>query len=261
MSKKKEQVKYNPKYSDLKRLRKLKNALVGKSIFWLTIVYIFFVTVMFGCVVFGGALDTKDFISDDGNLVAMFVCCGSFMSLFPFAVNQVMPMTAEDSAKQRGALKGCPSVADALIMMPVKKVDAVKLSFRYYLVPLMLDAAIIVVSNIYCMIFPEFEIAKGSVAATTFFLGLMMFLMYLAFFNQKFKEALRAILVVAGIGFYVVWFGTMIGFLDKFFAIKFVISFAGIPSIVFIVLVVVAIILIQKLYTEKEVVKTAWIDA
>ena len=43
--------------------------------------------------------------------------------------------------------------------------------------------------------------------------------------------------------------------------IKFVISFAGIPSIVFIVLVVVAIILIQKLYTEKEVVKTAWIDA
>lgn len=261
MSKKKEQVKYNPKYSDLKRLRKLKNALVGKSVFWLTIVYTFFIVVMFGCVVFGGAFDTKDFIDGDGNLVGMFICCGAFMSIFPFAVNQIMPMNTEDTAKQRGALKGCPSVADALMMMPVKKIDAVKLSFRYYLIPLLLDAVIIIVSNIYCMIFPEFEIAKGSVAAVTFFLGLMMLLLYLSFFNQKFRNSLKTILIIVGIAFYVVWFGTMIGFLDKLFAVKLVVAFAGIPSIIYIALVVTAVILIQKLYTEKEVVKTAWIDA
>lgn len=261
MSKKKEQVKYNPKYSDIKRLRKIKNALVGKSIIWLTVVYIIFTAIMFGCIVFGGALDTKDFLEGDGNLVGMFICCGAFMSIFPFAVNSVIPNSSEDSAKQRGAMNGCPSVAEAIMMMPVKKVDAVRLSFRYFLIPMLLDVAILIISNVYCIIFPEFEIAKGSVAAVTFFLGIMMVLMYFAFFNSKFKEMLKSMLVIAGVAFYVVWFGTMLGFLDKVFALKVVQSFAGIPAIIYAVIAAVAIILIQKLYTEKEVLKTAWIDA
>ena len=263
MAKVKEQVKFNPSWSEVKRLSATKNAIAPENKF-INIILTLLAGVMVGFLAFGCLFDPADFIEDGFESVGAFAFSGIFMLLFGFALNTSLPATALFSRKtekqQAAAMGGCVNMYETFMHMPMKKITLYKHSFRHYAFFMILGSLPCIIMNAAILFIPELAAIKSIASLTTFLEGFFILAMYLAYFGvfNMNKKAVSACFTVSVVLFYVVWFGCMFGWLNFVAEIKFLTALAGIPCIFITVLVIAAIFAIEKLYLEKREANGAW---
>ncbi|MBQ8724316.1 MAG: hypothetical protein IJY74_01420 [Oscillospiraceae bacterium] len=262
MAKVKEQVKFNPSWSEVKRLGRTKKAIAPENNI-LTIILILLAGVMVGFLAFGCLFDPAEFIEDGHESVGAFAFSGAFMLLFVFALNTTLPATSlfrNTEKQQAAAMGGCVNMYETFMHMPMKKVTLYKQSFRHYAFFMIAGSLPSVILNGAVLFIPELAAIKGIAALTTILYGFMLLAFYFAYFGvfNMSKKTVNACFTVSIVLFYVVLFGCMFGWMNFVAEIKFLTALAGIPSICITVLVIAAIFAIEKLYLEKREANGAW---
>lgn len=258
----KEQVKYNPKYSDVKRADRVKYAITGKGLIAGNIFCMLFFLLMSAFNIIGGAVDTEEFLEGGGETLSVFLFSG-VMFLFAFySMNTCINSNTANAKQYRTALKGCPGISEVLMTLPVTKLTAYRVSFRYFTVCLLGVGVNLIVMNIYCLVIDGFECALGVVSAMSIICPVVLFVLYITMFgvislNSKTIGRLNSVVLII---YYIVWIGSIAGVFNKFYALEFMHAPAGVPSLVFVVLVIAAIFVIEKAYVEKKAKEAAWFN-
>lgn len=258
--KKKEQVKYNPSYSNVKRTRKVFRCLIGKTNIAISIVYVVMALLMLAACVFGAIFDTKDFL-EDKSILPTFCCSSAFMAFMLFALNNCIPNNPAAASKARGNLDGCATITETMMHLPIRKIDAYKLSFRTF----MIAAAFVFFSslfpNVMIVIDDRFEVVKGTLGVwgtTAVVFILVSYLLSFYVLRNLSEKARGVILSAVLIIYYIIWIGLMTGFAYKLIDIDMFGFLSGYVGIALTIVCVVAIVVIQKTVVEKRAAKTAW---
>ncbi len=262
MAKVKEQVKFDPEWSEVRRLRKTKDAIAPENNF-VSGFFAFFAALMIGFLAFSCWFDTEEFIADGFESVGAFAFSGVFMLLFLFALQTSLPakgLFRKTEKMQQSALGGCVNLYETFMHMPMKKITLYKHSFRHYVFFMIAGSLPCILMNAAILFMPELEAIKGIAALMTILEGFFMLALYFAYFGvfNMNKKAVSACFTVSVVLFYIVWFGCMFGWLNFVAEIKFFTALAGIPSICITLLVIAAVTAIEKLYLEKREANGAW---
>lgn len=258
----KEQVKFNPKWSETKRIDKARLAIVGRQNTVLWTICLGFAALMIGFLVFGSLFDTEEFISD--NVLGVFVGGSAFMSFMMFAGSTILPMGKvldRTERMQKSMLGGCVTLVNTFMHLPVKKVSAYKQSFGYFSVLLFFASAPCIFLNVMILLDDRFTGAvAGSSAVISIAISvilLMFYLIYSSMWKMKGKGSsyfCTAMIIV----FYLIWVGSMSSFMDAVFELTWLQALAGVPALCITAAAVLFIILAQKLYVEKKQANAAW---
>lgn len=263
MAKVKEQVKFDPAWSEVKRLGKTKSAIAPENKI-VNIALTIFAGVMVGFLAFDCLFDPSAFIEDGFESAGAFAFSGVFMLFFAFALNTSLPATALYSRKtekrQAAAMGGCVNLYETFMHMPMTKLTLYKHSFRHFAFFMIAGSLPCIIMNAAVLFVPELAAIKGIAALITLLEGFFIFALYLAYFGvfNMNKKAVSACFTVSIVLFYIVWFGCMFGWLNFLTEIKLLTALAGIPSICVTILVIAAIAAVEKLYLEKREEKGAW---
>lgn len=261
MSKKvKEQVKYNPSYSSLQRTTKVFKALIGNTnrrlcVFYLILV-IFMVITSSCWVIF----DTKDFLEDGAT--SMFGYVITFMAFTLFALNSCIPNTdTKTQETARSNVRGCATVGEAMMHLPISKLDVYRLSFRSYLMFMLFSSIHVAVLNIMDIADERFESAAASTGLLNLIYVSLCICTYMTMFNvfKKMNDKTKSgLLIGLLLIFYVAWMLPMLGIAKNIFELPVFGFFAGIPGIIMLICTYAAVIIIQKTVVEKRAASTAW---
>lgn len=260
--KKKEQVKYNPSLSSVKRFGKARGAVIGRQTMVLTLIYGIISIVILALYISGFFLG-KD--ASEGGAATSSVCLTtSFFGIFLFMFNSSIPSDKQDLDTARGALSGgCASVSEVFMHMPVTKLDIYKHSFKYFILAEVVVLAGSIASNIAMAVTDKYEVFAGMSAMTSILSATMILFVYLfmfKIFKNIPKKVEKTLTIIGVIIFYIVWFGTMIFEDASAKAVEILAPLAGIPALCISIVTFIAVLLIHKLYTEKRVANTAWYD-
>ncbi|MDE6021041.1 MAG: hypothetical protein K2H01_08620 [Ruminococcus sp.] len=257
MAKVKEQVKYNPKWSDVKRVNRARMDIVGRTSIVFTILFGVFLLLTTGVMLFSVFDDAKEFFEDGFQSVASIAFGGIFMALAIFAINSTLPFMrmAKNIEKQKAMLGGCVNIYETFMSMPIRKVSLFRQSFMYYCFILFVEIVPSIILNIIILLNPELRFAGGMVTIITIAAVAFSVIMYSAVFGIFGKSKVyTGVLIV----FYILWMGSIFGFFDKFVMAKPLCAVAGIPCICFAVIGIIAVIAIEKLYIEKREMNAPW---
>ncbi len=261
MSKVKEQVKYNPSHSLKKRADKVKYAVSGKTTTAFNVFFIVFALIMLGCVIIGSILD-KDFLKGDGSILMMFMCNTCFMIFMAFMVNGIFP--ANKAQKQTAANQdGCWSIYKLYSHLPLTKLSVVKTSFKYFFMGLTAINLTLIALNIYVYVIDGYEIAKGVLGAMSVAFAVVFVTIYFFNFSKYIKEPSKLfsnIVTIVVIGFYILWWGSILDLLVSVYDLKIFEILGGIPAIIITVLSQIVIMAIEKFYIEKKSKGASWND-
>lgn len=263
MAKIKEQVKYNPKWSDVKRIDAARIAIVGKPNIVFSILFSAFALLMIGVMMIGVILNPREFFKDDFQNIASVAFSGTFMAFVVFILNSTLPffrISKTLDSKQKAMLGGCVNISETFAHMPIKKVSLFKQSFIYYCLMLLITTLPCIVLNIIIMLNPTLHFAGGMVTVATIAIFTFEFIMYFANFGilGKNENLLKLLVKCSFVVYYIFWMGAMLGFFDSLVMAEPLCALAGIPCICFIVIGLAAIIIIEKLYVEKHESITPW---
>lgn len=263
MAKVKQQVKYNPKWSEVKRVDAARVAIVGNANIVLSIIFTAFALLMIGVMIISVILNPKAFFEDDFQSIASVAFSGTFMTFAVFALNSTLPffrISKGLDAKQEAMLGGCVNISKTFAHMPIKKVSLFKQSFRYYCLMLLITVLPCIALNIVIILNPELHFAGGMVSVATIAILTFEFIMYFANFGVlgKNENLLKLLVKCSFVVYYIFWIGAMFGLFDRFVMAKPLCALAGIPCICFAVIIVAAIIVIEKLYVERHESITPW---
>lgn len=263
MAKVKQQVKYNPKWSEVKRVDAARVAIVGNANIVLSIIFTAFALLMIGVMIISVILNPKAFFEDDFQSIASVAFSGTFMTFAVFALNTTLPffrISKGLDAKQEAMLGGCVNISKTFAHMPIKKISLFKQSFRYYSLMLFITTLPCILLNIIIMSDPELHFAGGMVTVATIAIFTFEFIMYFANFGilGKNENLLKLLVKCSFVVYYVFWIAAMWGFCDSFVMAEPLCVLAGIPCICFVVIGLAAIIIIEKLYVEKHAGVTSW---
>lgn len=263
MAKVKEQVKYNPKWSDVRRVNATRKAVTGQSNTVLTIVFFIISLVMMGIVLVSIIFDPEELFEDGFQSVSSMTFSGTFMSFFIFALNSSLPflrMVNNSETKQKAMLGGCVSIFETFLHIPVKKVSLFRQTFRYFCVFLFFGTAPGIALNICVMLKPELHYAGGMASVSTIVAALFIVGMYCVNFGilGAKKDVMQKVYGVAIAVFYIFWLGCMLGFFDEFIMSEPLCAIAGLPCIILAVLCIAAVFAVEKLYVEKREKNASW---
>lgn len=262
MAKVKEQVKYNPKWSDVKRVNRARMDIVGRTSIVFTILFGVFLLLTTGVMLFSVFDDAKEFFEDGFQSVASIAFGGIFMALAIFAINSTLPFMrmAKNIEKQKAMLGGCVNIYETFMSMPIRKVSLFRQSFMYYCFILFVEIVPSIILNIIILLNPELRFAGGMVTIITIAAVAFSVIMYGAVFGilGKNKAFIGKVYTGSLIVFYIFWMGCILGFFDKFIMAKPLCALAGIPCICFAVIGIIAVIAIEKLYIEKREMSASW---
>lgn len=262
MAKVKEQVKYNPKWSDLRRVNGARIDIVGRSSMVFTIIFSIFSLFMMGVMLFSISLGTKEFFEDGFQSIASMSFSGIFMAFFVFTLNSTLPFMriSKNLEKQKAILGGCINIYETFRTMPIRKVSIYKQSFIYYCFMLFVGTFPSIILNIIIIMNPELRFAGGMVTVITIASVLFSVVMYCAVFGilGKNDTFISKFYTGALIVFYVLWMGCVFGFFDEFVMAEPLCVLAGVPCICFTVFGIAAVIAIEKLYVEKREINASW---
>lgn len=261
MSKKvKEQVKYNPSYSSLKRTTKVFKALIGNTNRWVCVLYLILVIFMIIASSCWVIFDTKDFLEDGAK--SMFGYVITFITFTLFALNSCIPNTdTKTQETARSNVRGCATVGEAMMHLPITKLDVYRLSFRSYLMFMLFSSIHIAVLNIMDIADERFEAAAASTGLLNLIYAALCICTYMTVFNvfKKVSDKTKSGLLIGLILiFYVAWILPMIGIAEKVFELPVFGFFAGIRGIIMLICTYAAVIIIQKTVVEKRAASTAW---
>lgn len=262
MVKVKEQVKYDPKWSDVKRVNAARMDIVGRTSIVLTIIFGIVSLLMSGVMICSVFMDDKEFFEDGFQGVASMAFSGTFIAFFIFTLNSTLPFMrmAKGFEKQKAMLGGCVNIYETFAHMPIRKVSLFKQSFRYYCFMLFMETVPSIILNITILMNPELSFAGGMVTVITIASVVFSVIMYGAVFGilGKNKTSIGKFYTGALVVFYILWMGCMFGFFDEFVMAEPLCVLAGIPCICFAVIGIVSVILIEKLYVEKHEINASW---
>ncbi len=262
MRKKKEQVRYNPAWSAVKRADRTKFAITGGYLRWITLFYIVLglsmAVLLIKMVFHAVSLDTAEYEED--YMAAMNMCNAAFMFFFVYMLNAVMPGSRK--TESRSKVDGCQFLYKVFACMPVKRVTIVKLSFRYFITMATFNLGMMLLANGLTLFLPVFDPTKGSIAIISMLLALVQLALYWGQFSSYCrKRSARSILSVAGlIVFYIFWFGFMNGAFDRLFELEAVRAMAGVPAILVCVAAYAAVWIIEKAVIETKAASSSWMD-
>lgn len=262
MAKVKEQVKFDPSWSEVKRLRKTKDAIAPANRV-LTVIMTLLACFMVGFLTYMCWFQPADFIDDGHESVGAFAFSGMFMLLFAFALNTTLPATSlfRNTEKQQAAIAGgCVNLYETFMHMPMKKITLYKHSFRHFAFFMIAGSLPCVLLNLAIIFIPELEPVKCIAGLMTILEGFMLLAFYFAYFGvfNMSKKSVNACFTVSIVLFYIAWFGSMFGILSFVERIRFLAAITGVPCICVTLLVIAAIIAIEKLHLEKREAKGAW---
>lgn len=262
MAKVKEQVKYNPKWSGIKRVDVSRIDIVGRSSIALTIIFGIFSLFMPFIMIFSIFTDAKEFFEDGFQSVASIAFGGIIVAFFVFTLNSTLPFLRMSKTvdKQKAILGGCVNIYETFAHMPIRKVSLFKQSFIYYCFMLFIEIVPSIILNIAILMNPELRFAGGMVAVITIAAVVFAFIMYGAVFGifGKSRASIGKFYTVALAVFYILWMGCIFGFFDEFVMAEPLCALAGVPCICFAVFGIIAVIAIEKLYVEKRETNAAW---
>lgn len=261
MSKKvKEQVKYNPAYSSVKRTNKVFKALVGNTNRWVYVLYVILIIIMFVVSTCWAIFDSEDFIED--NATSMFGFMITFLAYTLFALNSCIPNTDTKTQKTaRNNLHGCAHVSEVMMHLPISKTDVYRLSFRAYLASMIFPVCHILILNIMDIIDERFEAVAASTGLLNLIYVSLCICIYMTMFNVFKKmsdKTKRGLLIGLLLIFYVAWMLPLLGIAKNIFELPVFGFFAGIPGIIMLICTYAAVIIIQKTVVEKRTASTAW---
>lgn len=258
--KKKEQVKYNPSYSNVKRTKKVFRCLIGKTNIVISIVYVVMALLMLAACVFGAIFDTKDFLEDRSTLPT-FCCTSAFMAFMLFTLNSCIPNDPAAASKARGNLDGCATITETMMHLPIRKIDTYKLSFRSFMISSAFVFFSSVFPNVMIIIDDRFEVVKGTLGVwgTTAVVFILVSYLLSFYVIRGLSEKARGVILSATlIIYYIIWIGLMTGFAYKLIDIDIFGFLSGYVGIALSLICVIAIVVIQKAVVEKRAEKTAW---
>lgn len=258
--KKKEQVKYNPSYSNVKRTKKVFRCLTGKTNIVISIIYVVIALLMLTAAVFGAIFDTKDFLEDKTTLPT-FCCTSAFMAFMLFTLNSCIPNDPATASKARGNLDGCATITETMMHLPIRKIDAYKLSFRSFMMASVFVFISSVFPNVMIIIDDRFEVVKGTLGVWGTTAAVFILVSYLLSFYviRGLSEKARGVILSATlIIYYIIWIGLMTGFAYKLIDIDMFGFLSGYVGIALSLICVITIVAIQKAVVEKRAEKTAW---
>lgn len=258
--KKKEQVKYNPSYSNVKRTKKVFRCLIGKTNIAISIVYVVMALLMLAAAVFGAIFDTKDFLEDKSTLPT-FCCTSAFMAFMLFTLNSCIPNDPAAASKARGNLDGCATITETMMHLPIRKIDTYKLSFRSFMIASVFVFFSSVFPNVMIIIDERFETVKGTLGVwgTTAVVFILVSYLLSFYVIRGLSEKARGVILSATlIIYYIIWIGLMTGFAYKLIDIDMFGFLSGYVGIALSLICVIAIVIIQKAVVEKRAEKTAW---
>lgn len=260
MSKKvKEQVKYNPEFSSVKRTKKVFKALIGKTNRWVCVFYLIFVIFMVIGSSCWAVFDSVDFLKD--NDTSMFGYVIMFMSFTLFALNSCIPNDIKTQESARGNVHGCATVGEAMMHLPITKLDVYRLSFRAYFAFMVFPAIHITIINIMHIVDERFETVTASTGLLNLIYAVLSLCAYLTTFNvfRKVSNEIKSgLLITLLLIFYVVWILPMFEIFKKIFELPVFSIFAGISGLIMLVCTFATVIIIQKTVVEKRAASTAW---
>ena len=263
MAKVKEQVKYNPKWSDERRVNAARKAVSGQSNAVMTIVFFIFSLILLGVVFVSIIINPEELFEDGFQSVSSMTFSGTFMSFFIFALNSSLPflrMVNNVEAKQKAMLGGCVSIFETFQHMPVKKISLFRQTFRYFCVFLFFGIAPGIALNVCVMLKPGLHYAGGMASVSTIVAVLFAAGIYCAnfgIFGAKKESVQKAFGVILAV-FYIFWIGCMLGFFDEFILSEPFCAIAGLPCIILAVLCIAVVFAVEKLYVEKREKNASW---
>lgn len=259
MSKKpKQQVKYNPDWSEVKRADKVKYAISGNSAKWGNLVFLLIPLLFLVITVIASVFETKDFVSDSD--VVLF-CYNIFLLLvFLFVFNAVMPPTKSENQAQ-SQKDGCFSVYKLYTHLPVKKIAVAKMSFRYFIFGAAISLVTCVFINFMAVINSDYDSLKSTVGLISVFISVFLVTEHIYFFRQycmktKKSRFLRIEMVVL----YIFWVASNFGILNDFYSLECFRILGGYVGIAVALAAFVTIIVVQKAYFEKKIKEGSWND-
>lgn len=261
MAKTKEQVKYNPRLSAQRRLSKVKRAISPANTVF-TLIFVVLAGINMGIMGYDVFFEADSVLTDVSETIGI-VFSSMFILLFIFVMNVTLPSsfhTPINQKQQQAFSKGCVYIHEVLAHMPVTKVMLYRQSFRGYLffmvgssVPVIILNILIIISNTYDAIAPYTVIA-------TVMEAFVMVLFYLGYFCIFYKNVklMKKLLTIGVAIFYIVWFGSMFGFLDFLANFETLGVIAGVPSLCITLAAIAAVIIIEKCVLEKKAVNAPW---
>ncbi len=255
----KEQVKYNPSYSSVKRTNKVFKALIGNTNRWVYVLYVILIIFMFIVSTCWAVFDSADFIEDDST--SMFGYMLTFFAITLFTINSCVPNNdTKTQEKARGTVNGCAAVSEVMMHLPITKLDAYRLSFRSYLASMTFPICHILILNIMSVVDERFEAVAVSTGLLNLIFVIFNVFIYLTFFNVlKLSDKTKGhLLHIFFLTFEAVWILSMFKTGKEILELPVFKVFAGIPGIVMLICMCAAVIIIQKKVVEKRAASTAW---
>lgn len=263
MAKVKEQVKYNPDWSETKRVEKVRRALAGPSNMGVAIAFTVLAGLMFGFLVFGCIFDPADFFEDGVEELCVFGCGGVFMLFMLFMLHTALPFSKNVNAMdraQRNIAKGSYRFVDTYMHLPVRRVALYKQSFRPFFLMMLLGSLPGLFINVMVQIRPLLDFAKGFAAMMCIVLPVLFTVYYMVYFGvlRLNKKTATKVCTVVFVLFYVIWMGSMFDVFHAVYDWEVLRMLAGVPSICVNAVLLAAVAVMQKLYAEKKQIYAAW---
>ncbi len=261
MAKQKQQVKYNPKLSAVRRADKAKYAIGGKAQYLCNAVFAGLGLLMIFFYIFFCIFDTAEEIANDTGAFLIFMCNAAFMLFFMYAFNALMP--PNNKTQNNTKVDGCLFVYKLFCHLPVTKLTIVKLSYRYFAVMSTLITLISMIGNVMLLCMEKLDPVRGHIGLMTLTLAIALVVIHVSGFSafyRKRSKAIEILLPVVLILFYVIWFGSMLNFFAPFYELPAVRALGGVPGIVIALAAYVFSWIYEKQIVEKKAAKSSWRD-
>lgn len=256
MAKVKEQVKFNPKYSEAKRVDKVRYAITGNLIKIINAIYIIIALSML-LVFFIEVIDNKNEAKD---LISIFMTNGMMMLLF-ISLYNIITVPNKKAQKNNSKIDGCVFAYSLFTHLPVKKISLLKMSFRYYLLSISSIFILSIIFNIAVMVNDTFSYLKGAVGFNCTFLTLVAVMYYFSIFPYYFKKRNEKTSKYTGIAlllFYLFWFATTTSIIEKIYDYASIEALGGPVSLIISLVSFIVIIVYQKKVVEKKTETSSW---
>lgn len=261
MAKQKEQVKYNPKLSDVRRADKAKYAVTGNYLYACNAVFIVIGLLMSCVFILGGIFGGVEYVEEDADSVIMFISNAAFMLFFLYACNAILP--ANKQTQNSSKIDGCLFIYKLFCHMPVTQLTIVKLSFRYFTLMTSVVCSVLTAGNLLVLCTDRFAPVSGHIGFISFMLAVAMVTLHYNGFRQYSKGLSKKASIINAIAiavFYLLWFGSMMNLFDPVFAHPVVKALGGIPGLAVIAAAYIWVLIYQKTVVEKKAALSSWRD-
>ncbi len=260
MAKQKEQVKYNPNISAVRRADRVKAAVNGRVLYVTSAVMLLMALIMMGSFLIGALVGDPEFI-EDGETAIMFIANAAFMLFFFYVTNAVLP--GNRKTEQNSKIDGCLFLYRLYEHLPVTKLTVVKMSFRYFAIMASAVCAILAAANVMTLCLDGMDAMRGEIGFVSVLLSVVMVALHRTGFSQYIRPLTNldySLSTGCIVVFYIIWFGSMMGVFGSLYTQGWVRALGGAAGLGIVLAAYAWVWVYEKCVIEKKSANSSWRD-